>query len=538
MANSPYEFTNTRNKPTPADMPIKGRESEMKENLAGGVNFKASDVQALRRWLLTGSMFDAYYQGKEEMTDANVRLLEKVVDENPELVANEILYASQKGISVHTPIFALTYLSMGDKSAKEFFRAVFPEVIRTASHLYEFLNYTKGTRGFGSIIHKTIKDWFASKDASELEYQFLKYQSRYGWAGRDVLRMIKPVPEDNEEKAVFNWIVGGTKKNPLLTEWPKALERINAYEKLKSGNVSESDVIEAINKYRMTWEMMPGNLERTGKIWEALFHNMPVGATIRNLGNLTDKGVFENTANIDILEERLSEENLKRAYIHPVGFAKALKVYSSSGNIGKSKLTWRPVPRIMDIMEDGIERCFDVIEPTGLNFFYALDVSGSMTCTLDDLTPLEIQGILALASARTEKNYFIGGFSDNFIQLSNFTSKRSYADVSNFRSDIWPDDFGGTNASSAYSYAIRNQVRSDVFVFITDSENWGCMQPSSTLKAYRNKINKDAKAIYITIVPYGDHITLADPKDKNSYDIAGFTADTPKLINMIAKGEL
>lgn len=537
MAQVPYRFTNTKS----VSKPISGREDEMRENLAGGYAFKASDKNALRRWLLTGSMRDAFYQGKEDMTEANVKLLRNMIASDPEAVANEILYASQKGVSVHTPIYALTYLSMGDNRAKNCFRAIFPEVIRTASHLYEFLNYTKEIRGFGSVIHKTVKDWFASKNASELEYQFLKYQSRYGWAGRDVLRMIKPVPNNEDEKAVFNWIVGGTKKNPLLSEWPDTLERINAYEKLKKGNVSESDVIDAINKYRMTWEMMPGNLEQTPKIWEALFHNMPVGATIRNLGNLTNKGIFENTYNIDLLEQRLSEENLSKARIHPINFASALKIYSNSGDLGRSKLTWTPIHRVMDAMEDGIEKCFEVVEPTGLKFFYALDVSSSMTWAEAGntwLTPLETQGILALASVRSEKDYFVGGFSNNFIQLRNFTKKTTYGNVIDVRSNVWPSDFGDTDASSAYKYAISNQVRVDTFVFITDSESWMGYHPAANLKEYRSKINKDAIAIYITLVPYGDHITLADPKDKGSYDIAGFTSETPKLINMIANREV
>ena len=64
MANAPYSTTNKKVS-TPQSQPIPGRESEMTENLAGGYGFKATEWTALRRWLLTGSMNDAYYQGKE-----------------------------------------------------------------------------------------------------------------------------------------------------------------------------------------------------------------------------------------------------------------------------------------------------------------------------------------------------------------------------------------------------------------------------------------------------------------------------------------
>jgi len=535
---SPYGFTATRNKPTPQSQLIPGREAEMKENLAGGYGFKASDWIALRRWLLTGSMFNAYYQGKEQMTEDNVNVLKAVMNQDASKTAQEILDASKKGVSVHTPIYALSVLSTGNKEAKTAFRELFTQVIRNGSHLYEFLNYTRGLRGFGSLIHKAVKDWFYSKDAKELEYQFLKYQSRYDWSGRDVLRTIKPIPKDENVKAIFNWIAGGSTKNPLLTEWPETLQRIRAYEFLKSGKASESDVIDAISKYRMTWEMMPGNLTQTPKTWEALFYNMPVGATIRNLGNLTDKGIFKDHKNLEMLEARFSKENLAKAYIHPVVFASAMKIYQAGGTLGKSQLRWIPIARVSDAMEDGIEKCFDVLEPTGKDFFYALDVSSSMqggSVGTMWLTPMEVEGVMALASVRSEKNYFVGGFNTNFEPISNFTKKMSYKTALHF----WQKGFGGTDADSAYRYAISNQVRTDVFVFMTDSESWaGSRHPAQGFKAYKDKINKDAKAIYITLIAYGDKITLADPNDTQSYDVAGFSSETPKIIQLIATGEL
>lgn len=540
MAKSPYAKNAAKRSPrkTSQSKPIPGREKEMKQNLAGGYSFKADDWQAVRRWLLTGSMFDAYYQGKEQMTDANVKVLKAVMGEDPVRTAQEILDASKKGVSVHTPIYALTILSSGDTRAVKTFREVFPSVIRNASQLYEFMSYVKDVRGgFGSQVHKTLKDWIQNKKASELEYQFLKYQSRYDWSARDVLRIAKPIPADPSQAAIFNWAVGGTKKNPLMTEFPAELARLNAYEKLKKG-ANESDVIDAIQKYRMTWEMMPGNITMTDKIWEALFHQMPVGATIRNLGNLTDKNVFKKSANLDELEARFSKENLAKAYIHPIVFASAMKIYAAGGEGGKSKLRWSPIARVKDIMEDGIDRCFDAVEPTGLDYFFALDISSSMlggSVGTMHMSPYEVEGIMALATVRSEKNYFVGGFNDRFVQINSFTKKMGYQKALNF----WNGSFGGTDANQAYLYAMKNNIKTDVFVFFTDGESWaGYQHPAQGLKDYRSKLNKKAKAVYITLLPYGDTISLVDPKDKLSFDIAGFTSETPKLISLISKGEI
>lgn len=551
-----YTFATPKKAQTKATSPIPGREKEMKKNLAGGYAFKADDWQALRRWLLVGSMSGAYYQGKEQMTADNVKVLEKLIQKDPARVAQEILDASKKGISWQTPVFGLVYLSMGDKPAKDAFLDIFPEVIRNASQLYSFFEYVGNTRGFGSVIHKASKNWLGIRDASELEYQFLKYQHRAGWGARDILRKIKPVPESDLKRAVYNWASGGSSKNPLMSEFPTELARINAFEQLKKG-ASESDIVDAIKKYRMTWEMIPGNLEMTDKIWEALFVEMPINATLRNLANLTSKGVFDKTKNLDLLEKKFAVDNLKRAYIHPVVAASALKIYEAGGSIGRSKLTWKPINRVVDILEDVIANTFESLEPTGLHYFHAMDVSGSMSGPEVQplwLAPYEIEGYMTLATVKAEKNYFVGGFSDNFIELPAWKKSTPFRDVADFSSgfgwgrskartnSLWPGNFGGTDAHSAYRYAIKNNIYTDVFVFYTDSENWGGGygggQPSQGLRDYRAKVNANAKAIYVTIVAYGDHVSLVDPKDPRSYDLAGFTGDTPKLIQMIARGDL
>lgn len=557
-----YSFTKKRNQPTPQSKPIAGRESEMTKNLAGGYSFKADDWMSLKRWLVTGSMSGAFYQNKEEMTKDNLTAFERCMKEDPVRVGQEIVNASKVGINMHTPIFATVLLSNGDKKAKDVFKSIFPEVMRTASHLYEAFNYIKGLRGLGSVVHKAGLNWLNEKSTSELEYQFLKYQGRYDWSGRDILRLLKPKTSEAARDALYAWMtaksieadgeqlfaVVGSGEKQRKKEIPSTLERIRVYERLKSGTLKDAAVVEAIEKYNLTHEMIPANVERTKKVWEALFKKMPLTATIRNLGNLTEKGVFADTANLDLLEQKFNLESVKKAYIHPINVANALVIYQEGGILGKSKLNWRPIPRVVDLLEDVIDLSFDNAEPTGKSFFHALDVSGSMSSwrwgggNMERsiwLEPYQIEGVMALATVRAEKNYFIGGFDTNFTPM-NITKKTSYQQVVGRQGNgIWPGSFGGTDASAAYDYAIKNNIKADVFVFWTDNESWaGYKHPSQALAEYRNRINPNAKAIYVTIVAYGDRITLVDPKDSRSYDIAGFSSETPKLIQLIANDDL
>jgi 60 kDa SS-A/Ro ribonucleoprotein len=145
---------------------------------------------------------------------------------------------------------------------------------------------------------------------------------------------------------------------------------------------------------------------------------------------------------------------------------------------------------------------------------------------------------------KSEKNYFVGGFDTSFTSL-NFRKNTPYSSVimyNRYNRDgetVWPNRFGGTDASAAYDYAIKNRIKTDVFVFMTDAESWaGRKHPSQALKKYRSIINPNAKAIYISLTVNSDQITLVDPEDKMSYDIAQFTSETPRLLSLIADGTI
>jgi 60 kDa SS-A/Ro ribonucleoprotein len=97
--------------------------------------------------------------------------------------------------------------------------------------------------------------------------------------------------------------------------------------------------------------------------------------------------------------------------------------------------------------------------------------------------------------------------------------------------------FGDTDEAIAYDWLIRKRFKADVICFWTDSESWaGRRHPSQALAEYRAKVNPNATAIYVTLAPY--QLTLVDPQDPNSWDLGGFDPGMPRLIQMIAAGNL
>lgn len=554
-----YKFFNKKNTGTPQTQPIPGREAEMIQGRSGGFMFDAGIWQMLRRCLLIGTAKSTYYAGKQELTEDFVSVLREAIALAPARVAQEILYASDgRAINNSAPIFALVLLSMGDSpAAKKAFTEIFPSVVRTGSHFYEWLNYTKSLRGFGKIVREAGKSWLSREDVKGLAYQLLKYQQRLDFSHRDALRLfhVKPPTEDHQQ--LFEWVIKGWEELPA--EIPnEALAQIWWYEWLKR---NPTQVHEAISSGRLTHEMAAPVGKMDKQAWELLFLEMPITAMLRNLGSLTELGVlqaescpvftdgvspsggklFKTAANTRRNLERVeailnNKEHLRKGRIHPIDVLKALKTYQSGGKLGRSQKTWTPVPRIVDILEKALEMSFDVVEPTGKVFMHAVDVSGSMSGAVVQsagLSCCEIATTMALATAKAEKNYMIRGFATDFRDLG-ITRKDSFSSAVAKASN---QNFGGTDASVAYDWMIKNKFKADVICFWTDSESWaGYKHPSQALAKYREKVNPNIKAVYVTLAPY--QITLVDPKDPLSWDLGGFDPGIPRIIQMLATDEL
>lgn len=532
-----YKFFTQKKTGTPQSQPIPGREAEMLQGRSGGFMFDAGIWQMLRRCLLIGTAKSTYYAGKQELTDDFVAVVRQAIAEDPNRVAAEILYASDgRAINNSAPILALVLVSMGDApEAKKAFGEIFPQVVRTGSHFYEWLSYTKTLRGFGKVVRQAGKNWLSRQDVKSLAYQLLKYQQRLDFSHRDALRLFHVKPPSEDHQQLFAWVIKGWEELPAAIP-SQAMAQIWWYEWLKR---NPNKTHEAIAQGHLTHEMAAPVGKMDKQAWQLLFNEMPVTAMLRNLGSLTELGVLraDGRANLDRVAAVLNDkERLRKGRIHPIDVLKALKTYQSGGKLGRSQKTWNPVSRIVDILEKAVELSFDVVEPTSKVFMHAIDVSGSMSCGVVQsvgLSCCEIATTMALVTAKSEKNYMIRGFATEFRDLG-ITAKDSFGSAIRKASN---QNFGGTDASVAYDWMIKNKFKADVICFWTDSESWaGNKHPSQALDEYRKKVNPNIKAVYVTLAPY--RITLVDPKDPLSWDLGGFDPGMPRIIQMLAKGEV
>jgi 60 kDa SS-A/Ro ribonucleoprotein len=525
--------------------PIPGRESDMALNEAGVYSFKIDPIQQLTRYLVMGTTENAFYATAEDMTNAFVGTLKSLIAERPHEVAAKIEWASGGVALKSSPsLFALAHLSCGDAVAKAEYSRIFPKVVRTMAHFYEWLVYSRSMRGMGSIVQRAGKEWL-TKDARWLAYQMRKYPSRLDWTARDVLRTFRPQAPDGTFNMLYRYFVRGLDQSEwLLREVPppeEALSQIWWVEWLKR---NPTQGVKAVREGRLTHEMVTGLCEMNTDVWDALAEYMPMEALVRNLANLTSHGVFERRLSLERAVSKLTSlDAARKSRLHPMAILLAYRAYI----MRSVKDKFDPSRDILNALEIALNNSFTTIEPVGCFFVHALDISGSMGNTVttqkkdkngkwrvDDtgIQYYEAETVMALAVARVEREYFIGGFDTRFRRLP-ITPEMNLNSALGF---VRSQTFGGTDAGSAYRFITEHDIKPDIIVLWTDGMSWAGNHTTQELAKLRKKLGRLVKVVYVTLAPYGG--SLVDPHDRFSYDIVGYQPDLPAIIQRIAQGVL
>jgi 60 kDa SS-A/Ro ribonucleoprotein len=524
-------------KQTPQSQPIPGREKEMAKNNAGGYTFVLDKWKMLQRFLVLGSEGGTYYVTQNDLTKLNISNCLACIDEDPKRVLETIVEISDSGRAAKNDqaIFLLAALitNCKDSSFKTEISKAMPKICRTGTHLFMFTHYVDTMRSWGRSVRKAISNWYAM-EPSKLEYQLVKYQGRTvegtgnQWTHRDVLRSahVKPVSDAHNE--LFKYAVKGEKS--------EALKLINAFDELKTADVAKAKKL--IKEYKIPQDAWPTELKNNVSIWTEALDDIPLTALMRSLNRLTAIGVIGpgKFNEIERVVGKLTNQDyISKSRLHPLNILIALKTYSMGHGI-KGSLTWKPVGKVRDALEEAFYLSFKNIEPTDKRFLLALDVSGSMggayiSGAYGIVTCREASACMAMVTARTEKNYEIMGFSSRFMHLD-ITPRMSLNETIRKISGL---PFEGTDCALPMEWALREKLDFDIFTIYTDNETWaGRIAPSQALKKYRNAHVKDAKLAVVGMV--GTQFTIADPKDPGMLDVCGFDSAAPSIISEFAKG--
>ena len=289
-------------------------------------------------------------------------------------------------------------------------------------------------------------------------------------------------------------------------------------------------------------EHLPTELLNTPQIWNALLPGMGMNALVRNLGKLSQVGVT-STRSQDIIRMLTDPKTVKDSRIHPLQVLVGMKTYSQGkGDLGS--MTWVPNSYITVALSTTFKLSFGNITATGKRFMFGLDVSGSMSMCMcagaKNITPREGSVAMAMMTLYAEgaENVHIYGFSNIFYNFTGKIQPNMTIQQAISATDV---PFGATDCALPMTEALkmyhRNGTVFDVFCIYTDNETYAPnIHPQVALENYRKATGIDAKLIVIGMV--ANCLTIADPKDKNTLNLAGFDTATPELISMFVRGQI
>jgi len=522
----------------PQSEPIPGK--DMVKNEAGGYVFKKEAWAAFERFLVLGSEGGTYYVSAENLTKENALNTIACIREDGRRAVDTIVNVSSSGRAPKNDpaIFALALAaSTEDLKTRQIALDNLDKVCRIPTHLFHFMTYVKNMRGFGRGLRTAIAKWYNDKPVESMAFHAVKYQSRDGWSNSDVVRLAHPKTSERVRNLVYQWMHKGYEIDgaDIL---PKI---IHGFEAAKAANPQET--VDLIREYNLTREMVSSETLKSPEVWEALLEKMPLEAMIRNLGNMSKVGLVKPLSDASkLIRERLSDQELlKKARIHPIGVLVALKIYAQGkGMLGKGE--WNVDQNIVDALDDAFYKTFDYLTPTNKRFLIGVDMSGSMmgsgfrggmlpNAGSTPLAPCEIAASLAMAVLKTEKNSYVCGFAREFRDL-NISSKMRLDEVIQ---KCLSSTFGSTDCAVPMIHALKEKLNVDAFVVITDNDTYiGRIHPSQALNQYRERTGINAKQVVLAVT--AGKFTIADPKDRNAMDIAGFDTSTPSVISDFIRG--
>jgi 60 kDa SS-A/Ro ribonucleoprotein len=550
---------------------VRGDEREV-ENHAGGFVFPIDGWARLDRFLMLGTAGGTYYVGEREFTEENAKVVAACVREDgPRVVARVVevstagraakqdygLFAlalaasiqvnppprqvlrEQRG-SVTVPVLAPRTPAEEARDADILARrvtslatravayAAMPLVCRTASTLFQFLSYVRGRRGWSRGLRSAVARWYNARPVGELAYQAVKYQERYGFTHRDLLRLGHPNPGDDPTRdTLYRWAVG------------KEIEVVPAriIGDFQAAKVHASDAEPEARKAlarELPREALPTEWLTDATVQEALLYGgddgrgMPLTALIRNLGNLSKCGLLSagSDASRYVVDRLTDPAGLRAARVHPLALYLAKKVYGSGASVRGSG-TWAPVGAVEDALMAAFEAAIPNVEPTGKAIVLGVDTSGSMGSPVlgyPDLSAAEVATVMAFVTMKTEPAARLLSFDTRVteVQIAADTSLERFV-------TRLPNLGGGTDCALPMLWAQHVGAQPDAVVTFTDNETWaGDRRVSDALAALRRATSKPVKVVTAAVTATG--YDVVDPADPLALGIAGFDASVPSII--------
>ena len=499
-------------------------------NEAGGRAYAFTPKHALARMAATGCFNGVYYASAESQLDEMRKLIDQV-DDNV-FLAKLAVYAREQAGMKDMPAALLVLLSGRDTGL---LHRVFDRVVdngRVLRTMFQMIRSGQfGRSSLSSSLQRAFQRWLNEASVGRL----LSASIGNDPSLRDVLRMARPTPKDNERRALFGWLTdreSGKWAPATEADLPAQVQGLIAY---RQADTAEAQTLIAGN-LSVRWDLL-ANAARGPLVWKAIARQMGPQALRMNLNTLLRHEVLGNgqadREMVDYVASRLADaEAIRHSRQFPYQFLAAYLNASAE------------VPQqIRAALHQAAEiACGNVPELPG-PVVIGLDTSGSMSCPVtgyrgrgatSKMRCVDVAALFAAAILRRNPDSVVIPFdtraydvridpSDSILSLSERLAKYGG---------------GGTDCSIPLRQA-NTTYRKRQFagvVLVSDNESWvyrdrafaygrqgatGVLSEWQTFVANQQRMGVSSpKLVCIDIQPYGS--TQAPERD-DILNIGGFS---------------
>lgn len=498
-------------------------------NEAGGRAYTLEPKQALAQVAATGTFGDAYYSTAGTQLGEVLKLIDTIDDD--QYLAKLAVYARQKAAMKDMPAALLVALSVRNT---ELMHRVFDRVVdngrvlRTAFQMIrsgQFKNRAGIARtGLSSSVQRAFQRWLNEASVAKL----LSASIGNDPGLRDILRMARPTPKDDERRALFGWLT-----DKAIEKWTPAGEanlpaEVQALAAYRAATDEATQLLVMGELAGVRWDLL-ADAANGPSVWAAIARKMGPQALRMNLNTLLRHDVFATTDMVNYVADRIADAaEVARSRQFPYQYFAAY-VNTDDQVPAKIKAALHKAAEIA---------CGNVPELPG-SVVIGLDTSGSMGCAVtgnrgrgatSKMRCVDVAALFAAAILRRNPDSVVIPFdtqaydvrvdpSDSILSIAERLSKYGG---------------GGTNCAlplEAANVRYRDRKFAGV-VLVSDNESWvgtgrhgstGVMTAWETFVAHQRKLaGREAapKLVCIDIQPYQ---TVQAVERKDILNIGGFS---------------
>lgn len=280
-------------------------------NEAGGPAYALESKHALAQFAATGCFNGTYYTDAEAQLDTLKSLIAQVNDNV--FLAKLAVYSRERAFMKDMPAALTATLAARDT---ELFHKTFDRVIdngRVLRTLFQMIRSGQfGKRSLSSSLQRAFQRWLNSASPEKL----LSASIGHDPSLRDILRLARPTPPDNNRRAMFGWLT-----DKEHSKWAPATEvdlpeQIRLLVAFRTAETAEQQVAllqgssgeENRAALHARWDLL-ADTAKGPSVWAAIAQTMGPQALRMNLNTLQRHGVFQDAAMVQTVADRLADEN-------------------------------------------------------------------------------------------------------------------------------------------------------------------------------------------------------------------------------------